>query len=120
MNCGMICCHVVAIVLFAWGPVVLKLSLTFSVVEPMVFRVHCFQFLDSIVVDNPECSGIVQHGFSAVDVECPHLSLCCQGHDRLDNLYDCEDGAIAWRFGCVAGHEEMPTHPATCLCFGEV
>ncbi len=59
MNCGMMFCHVVAVVLFAWGPVVFKLSLVFSVTEPMVFHVHCFQFLDNIVVDNAECSGVV-------------------------------------------------------------
>ena len=47
MNCGMMFCHVVAVVLFAWGPVVSKLSLTFSVAEPMVSHVHCFQFLDN-------------------------------------------------------------------------
>ncbi len=50
---------VVTIVFFAWGPVVLKLSLTFSVAEPMVFHVHCFQFLDDVVVDNAKCSGSV-------------------------------------------------------------
>ncbi len=33
-------------------------------------------------------------GFSAVDVESPRLSLCHQGHDRLDNLCNSEDGAI--------------------------
>ncbi len=53
--------------------------------------------------------------FSAVDVESPHLGLCCQGHDRLDNLCNCEDGPIVWWFGCVVGHEEMSTHPAACL-----
>ncbi len=45
--------------------------------------------------------------FSAFDVESPHLSLCHQGHDRLDNLCDCEDGAIVGWFGSVVGHEEM-------------
>ncbi len=88
-------------------------SLTFSVAEPMVFHVHCFQFLDNIVVDDTKCSGVVRlhwgqrlgmayevegmagrNGFSAVDVESPHLSLCCRGHDRLDNLGNCEDGVI--------------------------
>ncbi len=54
-------------------------------------------------------------GFSAVDVESPHLSLCCQGHDRLDNLCDCEDGTIVWCFGCVDGHKEMSTCLAACL-----
>ncbi len=96
MNCGMMFCHVVAVVLFAWGPVVSKLSSTFSVAEPMVFHVHCFQVFDNVVVDNANCSGVVhlhwgrrwgmanevegmvgQNGFSAVDVESPHLSLCC-------------------------------------------
>ncbi len=96
MNSGMMCCHVVAVVLFVWGPVVSKFSLTFFVVEPMVFHVHCFQFLDNIVVDDAKCSGVVHlhwgwrlgmahefegmaggDGFSAVDVESPHLSLCC-------------------------------------------
>jgi hypothetical protein len=93
MNCAMMLCHVVAVVLFAWDLVVLKLSSTFSVVEPMVFHFHCFQFLDNIVVDNAECSGVVclhwgqrlgmahefkgmagGDSFSAVDVESPHLS----------------------------------------------
>jgi hypothetical protein len=95
MNCGMMLCHVVAVVLFAWGPVVSILSLSFSVVEPMVFHVHCIQFLDNLVVDNAKCSGVVclhwgqrlgmahefegmagGDGFSAVDVESPHPSLC--------------------------------------------
>jgi hypothetical protein len=40
-------------------------------------------------------------GFSAVDVEIPHLSLCCQGLDRLDNLCDFEDGAFVQWFGSV-------------------
>ncbi len=126
MNCGMMFCHVVAVVLFAWGPVMSKLISKFSVAEPMVFHVHCFHFLDNIVVDNAKCSGVVclhwgwrlgmahefrgmagRNGFSAVDVECPHLGLCCLEQDHLDNLCDCEDGAIIWCFGCVAGHEEM-------------
>ncbi len=134
MNCSMMFCHVVIVSLFAWGPVVLKLSSTFSVMEPMVFHVHCFQFLDNIVVDNAECSGVVclhwgwrlgmahkfkgmagWDGLSAVDVESPHLSLCRHGHDRLDNLCNCEDGAIVWWFGGVVGHEEMSTRPAACL-----
>jgi hypothetical protein len=139
MNCGTMFCHIVAIVLFVWGLVVSKLSSTFSVAEPMVFHVHCFQLLDNIVVDNTKCSGVVclhwgqrlgmahefegmvgGNGFSAADVECPHLSLCCQEHDRLDNLCNCEDGAIVWWFGCVARHEEMSARLAVCLCFGEV
>ncbi len=93
----MMFCHVVAVVLFAWGPVVLKLSSTFSVAEPMVFHVHYFQFLDNIVVDNAECSGVARlhwgrrlgmahefedmaggNGFSAADVESPHLSLAAE------------------------------------------
>ncbi len=109
MNCGMMLCHVVAVVIFAWGPVVRILSSTFSVAEPMVFYVHCFQFLDNIVVEDAKCSGVVglhwgwrlgmahefkdmagRDGFSAVDVESPHLGLCRQGHDHLDNLCDCE------------------------------
>ncbi len=53
--------------------------------------------------------------FSAVDVESPYLGLCRQGHDRLDNLCNCEDGAIFWWFGCVVGHEEMSACPAACL-----
>ncbi len=96
MTCGMMFCHVVAVVLFPWGPVVPKASSTFSVVEPMVFHVHCFQFLDNIVVEDTKCSGVVRlhwgqrlgmayevegmaggNGFSAVDAESPHLSLCC-------------------------------------------
>jgi hypothetical protein len=137
MNCGMMLCHVVTIVLFAWGPVVvLKLSLilTFSVAEPMVFHVHCFQFLDNVVVDNTKCSGVVhlhwgwrlrmahdfegmadRDGFSAVDVKSPHLGLCHQGHDHFYNLCDCEDGAIVRWFGCVIGHEEISTCPAARL-----
>ena len=90
MNCGMMLCHVVAIVFFAWGPAVLELLSTFSVAKPMVFHVLCFQFLDDVVVDNVKCSGVVHlhwgqrlgmahqfedmaggHGFSAVDVENP-------------------------------------------------
>jgi hypothetical protein len=105
MNCGMMFCPVVAIVFFAWGPVVSKLSSTFSVVEPMVLHVHCFQFLDDIVVGDAECSGVVRlhwcqrlgmahefkgmagkDGLSAVDVESFHLSLCCQGHDHLESV----------------------------------
>ncbi len=134
MNCSMMFCHVATVVLFAWGPVVSKLSLTFSVAEPMVLHVDCFQFLDIIVVDDAKCSAVVclhwgqrlgmahefkgmagRNGFSAVDVESPHLGLCCQGHDRLDNLCNCEDGTIVWWFGCVVGHEEMSTCPAACL-----
>ncbi len=56
-----------------------------------------------------------RNGLSAVDVESPHLSLCHQGHDCLDNLCNCEDGAFVWWFGSVVGHEEMSTHPAACL-----
>jgi hypothetical protein len=128
MNCGMILCHVIAIVFFAWGPVVSKLSSPFSVAKPMVFHVHCFQFLDDVVVDDSKCSGVVclhrggrlgmTHEFegmmgrdslNAVDIESPHLGLCHQGHDPLDNLCNCEDGAIVWCFGSVVGHEEVPT-----------
>ncbi len=98
-------CYVVAVVLFAWGPVVSKLSSAFSVMEPTVFYAHLFQFLDNVVVHDAKCSGVVRlhwgrrlgmayefkgmaggDGFSAVDVENPHLSLCRRGHDRLDNL----------------------------------
>ncbi len=122
----MMLCHIVAVVLFAWGSVVSKLSLTFFVTEPMVFHVHCFQFLDNIVVDVTKCSDVVHlhwgqrlgmahefecmaggDGFSAVDVESPHLGFCCRGHDHLNNLCDCEDGTIVQWFGSVAGHEEM-------------
>ncbi len=93
-----------------------------------------FSLLDNIVVDNAKRSGVVhlhwgwrlgmahefkgmvcRNGFSAVYVESPQLRLCCQGHDRLDNLCNCEDGAIVWWFGCVVGHEEMSTRPAACL-----
>ncbi len=52
MNGCMMFCHVVAIVFFAWGPVVSKLAWTFSVAEPMIFHVDCFQFFDDVVVDN--------------------------------------------------------------------
>ncbi len=111
----MMFCHIVAVVFFAWGPVVSKSSLTFPVAEPMVFHAHCFQFLDDVVIDNTKCSGVVclhwcwrlgmahefkgmagGDGLYAVDVESPHLSLCCQGHDCLDNLCNCEDGTIVW------------------------
>jgi hypothetical protein len=51
-------CHVVTIAFFAWGTVVSKLASTFSVAEPMVFHIHCFQFFDDIVVDNAKCSGL--------------------------------------------------------------
>ncbi len=127
-------CHVVAIVFFAWGPVVSKLSLTFSVAEPMVFHGHCFQLLDEVVVDNTKCSGVVHlhwcwrlgmthevksmvggDGLSAVYVESSHLSLCHQGHDRLDYLCNCEDGAIVWWCGGVVGHKGMSACPAGCL-----
>ncbi len=54
-------------------------------------------------------------GFSAVDIESPHLGFCHQGHGRPDNLCDCKDGAIVWWFGSVVGHEEMPTRLAACL-----
>ncbi len=60
MNCGMMLCHVVAAFLFVWGPVVSKLSSTFSVAEPMAFHVNCFQFYDNLVVDDAECSGVVR------------------------------------------------------------
>ncbi len=95
MNGGMIFCHIVTLVFFAWGPVVSKLALAFSVAEPMVFHVYCFQFFDDIVVDGAKCSGVVylhwcwslgmthefksmasKDGFSAVYVESSHLSLC--------------------------------------------
>jgi hypothetical protein len=134
MNCGMMLCYVVAVVLFAGGPVVSKLSSTFSVAEPMVFHAHCFQFLHNVVVDNAECSSVVhlhwgwrlgiahafegmagRDSFSAVDVQSPHLSLCRQGHDRLDNLCDCANGAIVWWFGSVVGHEKMSSRPAVHL-----
>ncbi len=108
-------CHVVAIVFFAWGPVVLKFASTFSVAvaEPMVFHLHCFHFFDDIVADAAKSSGVVHFhwhwrlgmthefeslasgdGLSAVYVESSHLSLCRQGHDRVDYLCNCEDGTI--------------------------
>ncbi len=59
-------------------------------------------------------------GLSAVYVESPHLSLCHQGHDCLDYLCNCEDGAIVQWFGGVVGHEETSSCPAACLRFGEV
>ncbi len=139
MNWDMMLCYVVTIVLFAWGPVVSKLSLAFSVTGPMVFHVNFFQFLDNVVVDNAKCSGVVHlhwgrrlemahefegmvrgDGFSAVDVESPHLSLCRQGHVRLDNRCNCEDGAIVCWFGSVVEHEKMSSRPAVFLQFGEV
>ncbi len=126
--------HVVAVFFFVWGPVVLKLALSFSVVESMVFYVHCFQFFDDVVVDGAQCSSVVclqwcwrlgmahefkcmagGDGLSAVYVEMPHLSLGCQGHDSLDNLCKCEDGAIIWWFGNVVGHEEMCARLEACL-----
>ncbi len=53
MNGSMMFFHIV-------GPVVSKLASTFSVMEPMVFHVHCFQFLDDNFVDNTKCSGVVR------------------------------------------------------------
>jgi hypothetical protein len=53
MNDGMMFCHVVAIDFFAWGPVVLKLATTFSVMETMVFHVQCFQFLMTLLLTIP-------------------------------------------------------------------
>jgi hypothetical protein len=50
-------------------------------------------------------------GISAVDIESPHLSLCRQGHDCLENLCNCEDGAIVRWFGSVVGHGEMSALP---------
>ncbi len=60
----------------------------------MVFHVHCFKFLDDLVVDNAECSGVVRlhwcqrlgmthefksmaggDGLSTLYVESPHLIL---------------------------------------------
>jgi hypothetical protein len=134
MNGDMMFCHVFTVVFSAWGPVVLKLASTFSVAEPIVFHVHCFQFFDDVVVDNAKCSGVVclhccwrlgmthefksmasGDGFSAVYVESSHLSLCCRGHDCFDYLCNCEDGTIVWWFGGVVGHEEMSARPAACL-----
>jgi hypothetical protein len=136
MNCGMMFFHIVVVVLFAWGQVVSKLSSTFSVVEQTViqFHVHCLQILDNIVVDDAKCSGAVRlhwgwrlglahefegmagrNCFSAVDLEYPHLSLCCGGHDPLDNLCNCEDDTIVWWFGCAVGHGKMSAHPAACF-----
>ncbi len=40
-------------VFFAWGPVVSKMATTFSVAEPMVFHVHCFQFLMTLLLMMP-------------------------------------------------------------------
>ncbi len=110
------------------------MALTFSVAEPMVFHVHCFHFVDEVVVDDAKCSGVVclhwcwrlgmTHefesmasggGLSAVDVESSHLSICHRGHDRLDYLCNCEDGTIVWWFGGVIGHEEMSARPAACV-----
>jgi hypothetical protein len=126
-------CHIVAVIFFAWGTLVSKLSLTFSVAEPMVFHVHCFQFLDDVLVDNTKCSGVVhlhccqrlgmthefesmagRDGLSAVYVESAHLSLCCQGHDRLDYLCNCDDDSIVWWFSGVVGHEGN-AHPPGCV-----
>jgi hypothetical protein len=53
MNGGMMFFHVVAVVFFSWGPVVSKLAMTFSVVEPMVFHVHCFQILMMLLLTTP-------------------------------------------------------------------
>jgi hypothetical protein len=54
-------------------------------------------------------------GLSAVYVGSSHLSLCHQGHDQFDYLCNCEDGAIVWWFGGVAGHEKISACPAGCL-----
>jgi hypothetical protein len=118
-------CHAVTVVFFFWGPVVTKVAMTFSVAEPMVFHVYCFQFFDDLVFDNAKCSGVVRlrwcwrlgmtHEFesmagrdslSAVCVESSHLGLCHQGHDRFDYLCNCEDGTIIWWFGGAAGHKK--------------
>ncbi len=53
MNFGMMLCHVVAVDLFAWGTVVSKLSLTFSVAKPIVFHVYGFLFLDKLLLTMP-------------------------------------------------------------------
>ncbi len=69
MNYGMMLYHLVATVLFEWSPVVSKLSLAFSVVEPMVFHVHCFQFLDMLLLTMPSavvlsvCIGVGDWGW---------------------------------------------------------
>jgi hypothetical protein len=52
-NGGMMFCHVVAVVFFAWGPVGSKLASIFFVVEPMVFQVRCFQFLMTLLLTMP-------------------------------------------------------------------
>jgi hypothetical protein len=46
-------CHIVTLVFFAWGPVVSKLAFSFSVMEPMIFHVHCFQFLMTLLLTMP-------------------------------------------------------------------
>ncbi len=120
MNSGMMFCHIVTIVFFACGLVVSKLASTFSVPEPMVCHIHCFQFFDDVVVDNAECSGVVclhwcwrlgmtheiksissRDGLFAVYVESSHLSLCHWGHDCCAYFCNCEDGAIVcWFWRC--------------------
>ncbi len=76
----------------------------------------CLSALVSEVGDGHEFKGMVgRDGLSAVDVESPHLSLCRRGHDRLDNLCNCEDGAIVWWFDGAVGHEEMSARLAACL-----
>jgi hypothetical protein len=134
MNGDMMFFHIVAVVFFAWGPVVSKLASSFSVLEPMVFHVHCIQFFGDLVVDSSKCSGVVclhwcqrlgmtheiesmanGDGLSAVYVESSHLNLCSLGHDRFDYLCNYEDGAIVWWFGSVVGQEKMSARLAACL-----
>ncbi len=73
----------------------------------MVFHVHCFRFLNDIVVDNAECSGVVHlhwgrrlgmayefegmaggNGFSAVDVALS-LSAPSQGYSTVEEEEAC-------------------------------
>ena len=102
---GMMFGHVVSIVFFARGPVMANMAVTFSVAEPMVFHVHCFEFLDIFFVDNAKRSGAVRllrcrrlriyhefkgvscrDSFAAVDLECADFGFSRRGHDRLVDL----------------------------------
>ena len=49
----------VAVVGFARGPTVEKLALIQSVLEPVVFCVHCFQFFHDVIVHHAQGSSVV-------------------------------------------------------------
>ena len=60
MRCGMMFCHVVAIVFRARKPMDMELSLLCAILEPIVTHVDCFEaFLFDCVVCKPVAHGIV-------------------------------------------------------------